>query len=159
MKLSFRVFPLHESPGYLLYRTAARMKAELAAAFQKAGLAVTPEQWSVLNTLWENDGEHQTTLAARATKDRHNITRILHLLEKNGLVRREIDPEDKRCQRVYLSDEGAALKEKLIPVVEAHLHRALAGFTQDDLGKLMSMHQRIVDNLATLPASPFDPPE
>jgi DNA-binding MarR family transcriptional regulator len=147
MTLSFRVFPLDESPGYLMYRTAARLKAELWAAFHNAGFTVTPEQWSVLNRLWESDGEHQTTLAERATKDRHNITRILNLLEKNGLVRREPDPEDKRCHKVYLTDAGRALETELIPIVEAHLQRALSGLTQEDLDHLTKVHMRIVENL------------
>jgi DNA-binding MarR family transcriptional regulator len=149
MELSFRVFPLHESPGYLIYRTAARLKAELSSAFHRSGHSVTPEQWAVLSRLWENDGEHQTVLAERATKDRHNMTRILNLLERNGFVRREADPDDKRCHRVYLTDAGRSLKDVLIPIVEEHLHRALAGLTQDDLSRLKRMHERIVENVAT----------
>lgn len=147
--MKFSVFPLDESPGYLVYRTAARLKAELASAFQRRGFSVTPEQWAVLSRLWESDGEHQSVLAERATKDRHNMTRILNLLEKNGFVRREIDSTDKRCHRVYLTEEGRALKEELIPIVHAHLHRALLGLTQEDLNHLRRLHERIVDNLVT----------
>jgi DNA-binding MarR family transcriptional regulator len=147
MELNFQVFPLHESPGYLMYRTVARLKSELSSAFQRAGFSVTHEQWAVLNRLWESDGDHQIALAERATKDRHNMTRILNLLEKNGLVRREADPNDRRCHRVYLTEEGRTLKEKLIPIVEEHLHRALSGLSQEDLDFLKRMHERIVENL------------
>ncbi|MFC1875817.1 MarR family transcriptional regulator [Thermodesulfobacteriota bacterium] len=39
-------------------------------------------------------------------KDRHNITRILNLLEKNGFISRTPDGEDKRRLNVYLTKEG-----------------------------------------------------
>jgi DNA-binding MarR family transcriptional regulator len=147
MKLSFTVFPLDNSPGFLIYKTAAMMKAELSRAFHAAGFAVTPEQWAVLNRLWESEGESQTVLAERTSKDRHNITRILDLLEKNGLIRRELDPEDRRSRRVFLTDEGKALKKKLIPIVKKHLGRALSGLAPEDVDRLTTIHEHIIRNL------------
>ena len=123
MKPGFSAFPLDSSPGFLIYKTAAMMKAELARASHSAGFAITPEQWTVLSRLWESEGESQTVLAERTSKDRHNITRILDLLKKNGLVSREPDPKDSRSRRIFLTDEGRALKEKLIPIVKRHLLR------------------------------------
>jgi DNA-binding MarR family transcriptional regulator len=149
MKDSFSVFPLDNSPGFLLYRTAAMMKAELFRAFQASGFAVTPEQWAVLNRLWESEGESQTVLAERTSKDRHNITRILDLLERNGLVRREPDPRDRRSRKVFLTDEGKALKSQLIPIVENHLLRAFSGLGAEDVQQLNRMHQQIAKNLGT----------
>ena len=147
MKLSYTVFPLDNSPGFLIYKTATMMKAELSRAFHAAGFSVTPEQWAVLNRLWESEGESQTVLAGRTSKDRHNITRILDLLEKNGLVRREPDPEDKRYRRIFLTDEGKALKKKLIPIVKKHLGRALSGLDHEDVDQLTRIHEHIVENL------------
>jgi DNA-binding MarR family transcriptional regulator len=147
MKPSFTVFPLDNSPGFLIYRTATKLKAELSRAFHTAGFSVTPEQWAVLNRLWENEGESQTVLAERTSKDRHNITRILDLLERNGLVRREPDPEDRRSRRIYLTDEGRALKKKLIPIVKKHLLRAFSGLDPEDVDRLTMIHEHIVANL------------
>ncbi len=151
MKDSFSVFPLDNSPGFLIYKTAIIMKAELFRAFQAAGFSVTPEQWAVLNRLWESEGEHQTVLAERTAKDRHNITRILDLLERNGLVRREPDPEDRRSRKVFLTDEGKALKSKLIPIVKKHLLRSFSGLGAEDVDRLKRIHKQIVENL-TAPA-------
>jgi len=147
MALGFSVFPLDNSPGFLVYRTASRLKADLSRAFQAKGLDVTPEQWAVLSRLWESEGEHQTALAERAQKDRHTVTRILNLLEKNGLIRREPDSKDRRYQRVFLTDEGRALKAKLIPLVKGHLSRALSGLTPEDLQQLKRIHGQILKNL------------
>jgi DNA-binding MarR family transcriptional regulator len=147
MKPSFTVFPLDNSPGFIIYRTATKLKAELSRALHAAGFSVTPEQWAVLNRLWENEGESQTILAERTSKDRHNMTRILDLLEKNGLVRREPDPEDRRSRRIFLTDEGKTLKKELIPIVKKHLLRAFAGLGTEDVEQLMRIHEHIVANL------------
>jgi DNA-binding MarR family transcriptional regulator len=155
VKNSFSVFPLDKSPGFLIYKTATMMKAELFRAFHAAGYAVTPEQWAVLNRLWESEGEHQTVLAERTSKDRHNITRILDVLEKKGFVRREPDPEDRRSRRVFLTDEGKALKSKLIPIVKKHLHRAFSGLGVEDVGQLKKIHEQIVKNLGS-PVGPVE---
>ncbi len=148
MKLRFSIFPRNQSPGFVIYRAAARMKAELTRSFHARGFNVTPEQWGILCSLRESDGVHQAALAERTAKDRHNITRILNLLEKAGLVRRDLHPIDKRCQRVFLTDEGKALQAKLVPIVADFLDNALDGLTQKDLEDMKRILMRITKNVA-----------
>lgn len=145
--MNFPVFPLDESPGFVIYRTATKFKASLARAFQSHGFDITPEQWAILNRLWEHEGQHQISLAESTFKDRHNVARILHLLEKNGLISRVCDPKDKRCQTVFLTDEGRSIKEALIEIVTRHLERAFRGMTREDIQVLMRLHEKIILNL------------
>jgi DNA-binding MarR family transcriptional regulator len=145
--MKFSVFPLDESPGYVIYRTATRFKASLARAFQAHGFDITPEQWAILNRLWEHEGLHQSVLAESTSKDRHNVTRILHLLEKNGLISRVSDPQDKRCQRVFLTDEGRALKAALIDIVAGHMRKAFDGMSQEEFLEFMRLHEMVALNL------------
>jgi MarR family transcriptional regulator, organic hydroperoxide resistance regulator len=147
MKLKLSLFPRSESPGFLIYQTATRLKVGLRRAFRLEGVDVTPEQWTVLNSLWETDGVHQGLLAEKTAKDRHNIARILNLLKKGGLVRREPDGNDKRWRRVYLTNDGWALKPKLVRVSMHFLEEALAGLTQEDLDVMRQILERIADNL------------
>ncbi len=146
-RLGIRVSPLEESPGFLIHRLKSELAAGLQRAFQKAGHNVTPEQWGVLSRLWEQDGVHQSELAQRTEKDRHNMARILNLLEGNGLVERRSSPEDKRIWRIYLTREGRRLRGKLAPIVQGHLRSALAGLTQEDLETMRRIHLRILENL------------
>lgn len=145
--MKFSVFPLDESPGFTIYLTATKLKASLARAFQAAGFDITPEQWAILNRLWEREGQHQSTLAESTSKDRHNVARIVHLLEKNGLVFRESDPADKRCQRVFLTDRGRSVKAGMIDTVKRHLRKAFKGMTDEEIQALMRLHERIIVNL------------
>ncbi len=153
MKLKLDIFPRTESPGFLIYRTATRMKVGLFRAFQAAGFNVTPEQWTVLSSLWEDEGMNQSLLAERTLKDRHNITRILNLLEKSGLVRRESDSGDRRCQKVYLTEAGKALEPKLIRIATDFLHEAFAGMSQEDLNSMKRILGKILKNVGSDPTN------
>ena len=148
MKIEFNVFPLDNSQGYIIHRLDVQMSLGLQHAFQAKGFNITPEQWGVLNRLWENEGMHQSALAQRTAKDRHNITRILNLLEKNGFIFRTPDGEDKRRLNVYLTQEGKALKQKLIPIVIGFLQKCFEGLTQEEVQDLRRIHEQILKNLS-----------
>ena len=148
MQIELNVFPLENSPGYTIHKLDRQMSLDLQHAFQARGFAITPEQWGVLNRLWENEGIHQSALAERAGKDRHNITRILNLLEKNGFILRTPDGEDKRRLNVNLTEEGKALKQKLIPIAINYLKKCFRGLTADEIQDLKRIHEHILKNLS-----------
>jgi DNA-binding MarR family transcriptional regulator len=148
MEKEISVFPLDNSPGYIIHRLDMQMSLGLQHAFKAKGFNITPEQWGVLNRLWENEGIHQSALAERAAKDRHNITRILNLLEKNGFISRTPDREDKRRLNVYLTKEGKALKQKLVPIAIGYLKQCFKGLAHEEIQDLRRTHEHILKNLS-----------
>jgi DNA-binding MarR family transcriptional regulator len=151
MEPKISVFPRSKSPGFMILKASSLMNARLSWFFQVKGFNVTPEQWSVLGSLLEIDGIHQSLLGKKTAKDRHNITRMLNLLEKRGLIRRERHRTDKRLLLVYLTEEGRELTTKLVPVVTEFLQLALSGLTQSDLGQMKRTLAQIATNLETIP--------
>ncbi len=149
MKPRLKIFPRTESPGFVICQTSTCLKAGLHRAFQSEGYEITPEQWTVLGSLWEAEGVHQSLLAEKTAKDRHNIARILNLLEKGGLVRRQPDREDLRRHKVYLTEAGRSLKPELVRIAMGFLQKAFAGMTQEDLNSLMHILERILNNLGS----------
>ena len=141
------LYPRNESLGFLIYRTSVLLKSGLRRAFQTNGLDVTPEQWSVLSSLKEQEGVHQSLLAERTEKDRHNITRILDLLEKHDLIRREADQNDKRRRLIRLTETGKALELELNPIAGDFLRRAFQGLSNRDLSALTRILDRVTSNL------------
>ena len=150
MSTRFRVSPIDSSPGFIIHLLDTQMKAALQRAFQSKGFDLTPEQWGLLSRLWETEGIHQSILAERTGKDRHNITRILNLLEKKGLTRRVPDPDDRRRYNIYLTEAGRALRKKLPPIVIDLLQKCFTGLTQKDLRDLDRLHRHILRNLGQL---------
>lgn len=141
-------FQLEDSFGYLINIAAQRLKHELHQSFQAKGLDVTPEQWVTLNRLWEQDGLSQVELAERTFKDKPSMTRILNLLEKKGLALRQRDAEDGRVIRVFLTQAGRNLKEKLIPSAKEVLVKSSQHLTKEEVTQLKQILNKILKNLA-----------
>lgn len=71
-------------------------------------LGITPDQFTVLRTLHENEprGLNQRDLTEQITSDPNTIASLLARMEDNGLIKRQIDPEDRRAHRLYLQPAG-----------------------------------------------------
>ncbi|MGH8997828.1 MAG: MarR family winged helix-turn-helix transcriptional regulator [Acidimicrobiia bacterium] len=86
--------------------SATRLARQLR---QEAGAGLSPTQLSALAVI-ANHGP--LTLGALAEYERvapPSITKVVAKLEADGLVDRNIDPDDRRCARVAISERGAAL--------------------------------------------------
>ena len=140
-------FNLDDSFGYIINLAAQRLKYELHQTFQAKGYDITPEQWAVLNRLWEEDGLSQVELAERTFKDKPGTTRILNLLEQKGIIVRRPDENDGRVLRVFLTKSGRELKDKLIPCAEEVLTKSGKNLTKKELAQFKSTLRRILDNL------------
>ena len=139
-------FSLDRSLGFLVNRAALRMKDALDRELRPHG--VTPEQWAVLNRLWEEDGLSQKDLAERTFKDQPNTARIVAKLERKGLVLRRPDPEDGRAVQVFLTARGRALHPRLVPLGEGVNRRARHGLSDEEVATLARLLVRVHDNLA-----------
>ncbi|MBI3158468.1 MAG: MarR family transcriptional regulator [Chloroflexi bacterium] len=74
---------------------------------------LTASQMSVLRQLDVEVGCRLTTLSDRVLRSKSAITRIIDSLEAKDLVARVGDPEDRRAQRVVLTEKGARFREEV----------------------------------------------
>ena len=135
-------FNLDDSVGYLINIVAGKLKNELNRRI--TSFDITPEQWAVLNRLWEKDGITQKDLAERTFKDQPNIGRILDKLEKKGLIRRCADTEDLRVLIVSLTQEGQKLKKELIPLAAEVLDLVQKDISEEERKVLVTVLKRIL---------------
>lgn len=97
----------------------------LGPLFEKA--KITPQQWSVLNVLSEEEAPATlVALARRLMVTKQNMTGMIARLEQLGLAERNDDPNDLRSSRVQLTRRGRTLVEKLKPAYDQWID-ALAG--------------------------------
>jgi DNA-binding MarR family transcriptional regulator len=150
-------YDIDNAVGYAVGHAAARIKIALRRAFAAAGHDVTPDQWVVLYRLLENEGLTQVALGERTVKDKTTVTRILDRLEARRLLTRRRAPDDRRSQRLYLTEAGRALALALVPIVQAFADAAYADLTQADKDALRDVLARIEARLDRLP-EPKDAP-
>jgi DNA-binding MarR family transcriptional regulator len=141
------LFPIDELLAFWVYRVQTQGGALLWRRFRAAGYDITPEQFGVLARLREQEGVNQSQLGEKMLKDRHNLTRILNLLEKRGCIERRQDSADKRIYRLFLTESGKDLQEKLTPIVTGHLDQILDRVTTDDRKNMRRILEQIVGNI------------
>ena len=146
-------FILENTLGYWLNRCSILLKSELTRRFQDAGYDVTPEEWVILNRLWEQDGLSQNELAERTIKDKTTITRFLNQMEKKKLVTRKSSTDDARFKNIYLTAKSRELKTILIPIAQQMLGQAAAGISRDELQIVLGLLKQVEANMLNIEAS------
>ena len=139
-------FIMDESLGFVINRTSVAIKKEFAKRLKPYDL--TPEQWSILNRLGEQDGLTQKDLADRTYKDQPNTARILDKLERKGLLRRADNPEDRRAFLIFLTDEGKSVRESIIPITTQLNKDAGSGLETKECRQLIALLQKVYANIS-----------
>jgi DNA-binding MarR family transcriptional regulator len=118
---------------------------------------LTTSQYAVLMLLDEEEGRRLTTVSDRLLRARSTITRIVDQLEEARLVQRVADPEDRRAQRVVLTQEGIRRRELAHEAHLKSLQRRLTFLTGDEAFTLNGLLDKLRGALRSdLDISGFD---
>lgn len=94
-----------------LYAAARRVTAEYTPYLKPLGLTYT--QYLVFLVLWEKDDISVGEICAKLQLDNGTVTPLLKKMEQAGLVERVRCKEDERCVKVFLTEKGRGLREKV----------------------------------------------
>ncbi|MFX1456350.1 MAG: MarR family winged helix-turn-helix transcriptional regulator [Promethearchaeota archaeon] len=106
---------------------------------------LTPPQYSILTQLWESDGKQFKELASACCCSPSTITGIIDTMEKNELVYRDANPEDRRSLLVKLTEKGKKI-ENITPPIKVVLTNCCEGFTTKDVEKLTQLLHKLSDS-------------
>lgn len=140
-------FQFETSFGRALGMAHTAMFRHLAKLMKEKNLPITPEQFGVLTHLWRSDGLQQSELAVCTNRNRANVTRIIDILEREGIVVRKDDPNDRRVFRIYLTDLGKKLKNEAAKCAQKSIEDSLDGVSESDKAVALSVFKKIVDNV------------
>jgi MarR family transcriptional regulator for hemolysin len=135
----------HEPLGRHLVFTAKAVREAFEKTLADAGGSLGT--WLVLSALSGDGIVSQTILATRAQVEGATITHHVDRLEKLGLVRREIDPNDRRVRRIELTPEGEALQHRLLAAAKSFDATLFAGVGERQQAELRRTLDRIRTNL------------
>lgn len=108
-----------------------------------AASGLTVAQVETLTLLYDADGLTLKELSGRLGLAHSTVSGIVDRLEKRGLVRREVDPGDRRFTRITPSQEVQAYADGLAQRPNRAMDEALARLTPEE-------RRRILDDLALL---------
>ena len=141
-----RIFKMENLHGYMVGRTAFTMKHKLHKQFTTKGYKATPEQWGILNLLEEEEGLTQSEIAEKTIKDKANITRILDVMQRNGLIQRRKHENDRRAYKIFLTDKGRHLQYTLAQYVQEIDNQACEGLSVEELMELNRILKKMCAN-------------
>ena len=128
-------------------KVSAAINRKLIRNFRKNDIDITPEQWTVLIFLWEKDGVTQQELCNATFKDKPSMTRLIDNMEKQHLVVRIANKEDRRTNLIHLTKTGKDLETNARLIANRTLVEALRGLTFDELTVSQEVLRKIFNNI------------
>ena len=134
----------HRNLPRLLLQARESLMVRTRPSVREHGLS--DPQWRVLRVL----GEHGMVETGRVAREAYilgpSLTGVLARMERDGLVRRERDPEDQRRTVIEATAKGLKMVERLSRSVEGHYQ-----WLEKSLGKqkLAQLYQ-LLDELIAL---------
>ncbi len=130
-----------------LHRAHRLLLERVESALKQAGLP--PLDWyDVLLELRRDDesGLRQYQLGERVLLSKHNLSRLIDRLEKNGLVRREACAEDGRGNLIRITAAGERTLEGMWPVYGDAIESTFgARLARDEAVELSRVLAKVLD--------------
>ena len=127
-------------------KVSTAISRKLHRNFRLHGIEISPEQWTILLSLWEKDGVTQQELCNATFKDKPSMTRLIDNMERQHLVVRISDKRDRRTNLVHLTKTGRELEGKAFVIANQTLKEALQEVSMDDLKIAQEVLRRIFMN-------------
>lgn len=138
---------LKECPYYLISRVSLVVTAALKKEFASSRVErVKPAYLCVLMTLWQDDGLKVIELSKKAGLEPSTMTGLLDRMERDELVERTPDPDDRRVLRIHLTETGRQVRDAVLKVVDRVLTGVFAGILEDDISKTKKVLRQVLAN-------------
>ena len=125
----------------------SRIKKCFFVRLQENGINITPEQYLVMDILWDKQSLSQQNIADVIQKDKNSVTKIIDSLEKKNFVSRVVDKKDRRINRIELTKEGEALEKNTTEVAIKFMNDTIAGIDNQDLNTFVDVMRKLKGNL------------
>jgi len=137
---------------YRLSVLANRISRGLARMYsEKFDLSVA--EWRVMAALGQEPGTNANHVCRVTAMDKVRVSRAVARLVKMGRLIRESDRSDRRRAKLYLSEEGRAVYDEIVPLALAYEADVLGVLDEDDRVQLDRRLDRLAD---AAPAEPGD---
>lgn len=138
---------LSKETAVFINLTGCKLKHFIAAKLRQMGVPLTPEQFMLIDLLWNQGAMTQQQLADLMQKDKNSVTKLVDAIERKGFVIRRQSLSDRRSNIIILTDKANLLKpdakEKGISILE----EMLEGISEDELRVFLSTLHKLNDNM------------
>ncbi len=107
---------------------------------------LTINQVLLLVLVSESPGMPQAEMAEILFKDFAAVTRMIQLLVKRGYLERKPNPDDRRRQRLEVTDTGKSVAGRLAPIIKSNREQATTDLSKEEQHELRRLLNKITQN-------------
>lgn len=138
---------LQEELAASIVVTGRRWRARLTDLLRET--EQTDARWTVLYTLSRSPaGVIQAELAEAVGVQGPTLVKLLDALEAQQLIRRQVQPADRRAKAVYLEPAGASILDEIQVIVADFRDTIFEGITDTELAVTLSVLDRACRKLS-----------
>jgi len=139
---------LNKQVGVFLNLVHFRFKQYLSAIFAKHGYDLTPEQFLVLDTLWDDGVLSQQELADILKKDKNSVTKLIDALERKKLVERIPDKIDRRLNLIHITELAKSMKGNITDIALDCTNQIIKDIPEEDLNVFVNVLNKMAENMS-----------
>lgn len=141
---------LNKQVGVFLNLVHCKFKQYMNSIFQKHGFNLTPEQFLVMDTLWDEGVLSQQKIADIIFKDKNSVTKLIDALEKKGLVNRISDKSDRRLNQIHITERAIIIKEEITKIALELTDGIIRDIPKEELLIFINVLNKMAKNIDSL---------
>ncbi len=138
---------LANCPYYMLSRVTLSVTSVLKKELNDANIEVVkPAYIGVLMSLWEEDGLKVVELGHKVRLEPSSMTGLIDRMERDELLYRASDTDDRRIHRIFLTDHGRNIKKPVLNVLNNTFSGLFDGINEKEFTQTMTFLKKILTN-------------
>ena len=147
IRKQMKKFQYENSTGYIVYSASkAFQKAFDLELRDKIGITIT--QSKVMFALYMFSGLTQRELADKIGIETPSLVPIIDKMEKDGYVKRKLDPKDRRLKRIYTTPKTDALWDSMMECASQIRKVSLKEVSEQEAKSALETIKKITENLS-----------
>lgn len=123
------------------------VKQCMSEVFQRGGFNLTPEQFLVMDTLWDEGVLTQQQIADITMRDKNSIVKLIDGLENRKLVRRVSNPKDRRQNLIEVTPYSRKIKDAVTELSLEAVATIVGDIPREDLESFVRTLARMERNM------------
>ena len=124
-----------------------KLKQYTAAMLKLHNIDLTPEQFLLIDLLWNQGPLSQLDIADQMQKDKNSITKLVDAIERKGFVIRRQSRNDRRANTLLLTDKAEMLKPGAKKKGISILGKMLEGISEEELRTFLTTLRKLNNNM------------
>lgn len=139
---------LSKEIAVVLNLTGCKLKQFIAAKLRQEDIPLTPEQFLLIDLLWNHGSMSQQQLADMMQKDKNSVTQLADAIERKEFIIRQQNSKDRRSNTLVLTEKALKLRDEAKKKGISILDEMLDGISESELRSLLSTLHKLNENMS-----------